>query len=593
MSGLFILLALRRRVWLFCILLGFGVAPAHGQQAARSPGLSWRAPAQAARRDNPVAGDQTALARGKEIYARECMVCHGATGKGNGPKAAELRVNPGDFSNPVIRQQSDGALFWKISRGRTPMPGYAAQLSEKDRWMVVHYVRSLSSEGRRAAPTESAESKEEKPPTRTTQAPESQPEKATREGEGGPYVSRAEYDKLKAEHDKLVQEFNAWRKAGGAPPPAPERGPNQPRDPDQPRDVDQPREPAGAEPKELEEEPQKSFFGAPFVLTGSAAAGFTSKRHGDSSFSANFAPLFLWKLSDTLLFESELDVTLKGNASEFDLVRAQLFYLINDYLSFGAGKFLSPMNFLEDRLHQVGKLPDRPLAIQQLLPQSQVGLQLRGATPIGPTTVGYAFYVANAPAVNRQDAANLGRLEFDNFDNLDGYVALGGRLGFYPIPQLELGYGFQTSGLGAVGQDAGALLHSVDLSYVRDSPWLKGTVNLLAQWAWSDVDRITFDREGSLGIGPVRFGSRGHGGYVQLAYRPTMVQTLVLNRLEPVVRYERFSEKRAADFNEERWTIGLNYWLMPNAVFKAAYQFDDKSEGRDQNAFLVQFKFGL
>src|SRR2546422_10978578 len=84
----------------------------------------WSAPAQAARKANPVSSNESSIARGKEFYVKECLACHGASGKGDGPKAGELKVHPGDLSNTRMRQQSDGALFWKITEGKTPMPSF-------------------------------------------------------------------------------------------------------------------------------------------------------------------------------------------------------------------------------------------------------------------------------------------------------------------------------------------------------------------------------------------------------------------------------------------------------------------------------------
>jgi cytochrome c553 len=517
---------------------------------------------------------------------KECVPCHGATGRGDGPKAPDLKVNPGDLSSAETLRQTDGALFWKLTRGRTPMPAYRARFSDQERWMIVHYMRTLGREEPRvpAPPAKAAaESRTAPEPTKKPSA------EAQGEIEAGPYVSRQEYQKLKAEHDELKRELEALKvhmgiaaKKDGAPKPSvPE--------------VATAQESIDRLEKELEEakdQAKQSASGTTkFLLSGFAFGDFTSRRHEDSSFSAGFAPLFLWKLSDRILLESELDVSLDGSETDVDLERAQIYYLVNDYLTLGVGKFLSPMNFLEDHLHQVNKLPDKPLAIRDLLPETNLGLQLRGAIPIRATKLGYAFYVANAPTIETQQTNKLGTLQFDNFDNHGGHVAVGGRVGFYPISELEVGYGFQFSSVEADGQRADALLHSVDLNYVRDSAWLKGTVNLLAQWAWSAVDPITYDPDGSLGFGPVRLDDRRNGGYVQLAYRPTRINQPVVNRLEPIVRYERFNQSGAvAGFDEQRWTIGLNYWLLPNAVVKGAYEFSDRS---GEDAFLFQFKVGF
>jgi mono/diheme cytochrome c family protein len=41
-----------------------------------------------------------------------------------------------------VQEETDGALYWKISSGRGAMPPWR-HLLESDRWAVVHYLRSL------------------------------------------------------------------------------------------------------------------------------------------------------------------------------------------------------------------------------------------------------------------------------------------------------------------------------------------------------------------------------------------------------------------------------------------------------------------
>ena len=119
-----------------------GGAPA--PQAQSSAPSSWQAPAQASRQVNPVPVDQSSLARGKQLYTQECADCHGATGKGDGPGASDLKANPANLSSPTIQQQTDGTLFWKLSAGKKPMPAFEKKLPEKDRWMIIGYLRTLA-----------------------------------------------------------------------------------------------------------------------------------------------------------------------------------------------------------------------------------------------------------------------------------------------------------------------------------------------------------------------------------------------------------------------------------------------------------------
>ena len=119
---------------------------------AEAPG-EWKAPAQDADKKNPVAPGAQTLAAGKALYKRECASCHGDAGKGDGKKGQDLEPTPADFSDPDVAGQSDGALFWKVTTGRRPMPSFRKTLSDEQRWQVVHYVRSLASRtGKEAKP---------------------------------------------------------------------------------------------------------------------------------------------------------------------------------------------------------------------------------------------------------------------------------------------------------------------------------------------------------------------------------------------------------------------------------------------------------
>jgi mono/diheme cytochrome c family protein len=104
---------------------------------------AWEAPARAAAKKNPVAADADSLAAGKKVYASNCLACHGEKGKGDGPASAAVNPKPHDLAEEAVKKQSDGALFWKLTEGRKPMPAYDKTLSETERWQVINYVRTL------------------------------------------------------------------------------------------------------------------------------------------------------------------------------------------------------------------------------------------------------------------------------------------------------------------------------------------------------------------------------------------------------------------------------------------------------------------
>jgi putative copper resistance protein D len=86
------------------------------------------------------------IAHGRALFAARCAACHGAGGRGDGPRGAGLPRRPADLTAPHTAQHTAGDLFWWIGRGipRGGMPGFAAELSVDERWDVVNFLRALS-----------------------------------------------------------------------------------------------------------------------------------------------------------------------------------------------------------------------------------------------------------------------------------------------------------------------------------------------------------------------------------------------------------------------------------------------------------------
>ncbi|PYK68312.1 MAG: cytochrome c class I [Verrucomicrobia bacterium] len=104
----------------------------------------WVAPVTEAPKKNPVASNESSIAAGQKIYLKRCVACHGKAGNGDGPDATDLGIHPAKLSDPAVREETDGALFWKITVGKKPMPSYGTRLSPTDRWNVINYLRSLA-----------------------------------------------------------------------------------------------------------------------------------------------------------------------------------------------------------------------------------------------------------------------------------------------------------------------------------------------------------------------------------------------------------------------------------------------------------------
>jgi len=109
-----------------------------------SAATEWKVPPSADKVKNPVPSDADSVAAGKKTYEGNCTVCHGKTGKGDGPAAAYLKTRPSDLTDSKMWDRTDGNLYYKITEGRNSMPSYRLMLTDKQRWEVVNYIRTLA-----------------------------------------------------------------------------------------------------------------------------------------------------------------------------------------------------------------------------------------------------------------------------------------------------------------------------------------------------------------------------------------------------------------------------------------------------------------
>ena len=93
---------------------------------------------------NPLPLTVDVLEQGKHIFIRECWVCHGDAGTGQGVYREGLMPVPPDFSQHAdYADFTDSDYYWRISEGVpwTAMPTWKLEYSEDDRWALVHYIR--------------------------------------------------------------------------------------------------------------------------------------------------------------------------------------------------------------------------------------------------------------------------------------------------------------------------------------------------------------------------------------------------------------------------------------------------------------------
>ncbi len=205
---------------------------------------------------------------------------------------------------------------------------------------------------------------------------------------------------------------------------------------------------------------------------------------------ADFAPIFLYRGGDNILFEAGFDFILQNNGgtpgtltdsagnpaldnagnpipisnspgytTTVNLSFAQLDYVMNDYMTLCAGNLLLPLGTYSERsAGWLNKLPDSPLAVG-LIPGTGIGAELRGAVPLGDAGkfLNYAVYGVDGPGsadgtgtASQLDIAggNVGFRSDGVVANLHGQPSGGARLGvfmpFKPHYDLELGISGQS-----------------------------------------------------------------------------------------------------------------------------------------------------
>ncbi|MDA0988368.1 MAG: cytochrome c [Chloroflexi bacterium] len=108
-----------------------------------------------------LAKTQATVSQGSDLYGVNCAVCHGASGKGDGPLREFLikyqSIPPADITGPATSAASDADLlsfiggggrigFFSMRAGApspSAMPIFNKLLTKEEQWKLVHYLRDL------------------------------------------------------------------------------------------------------------------------------------------------------------------------------------------------------------------------------------------------------------------------------------------------------------------------------------------------------------------------------------------------------------------------------------------------------------------
>jgi mono/diheme cytochrome c family protein len=116
-----------------------GSVPTKGLERTPKPGTP-----EAAALKNPEKVTDFSLLTGKELFGIYCTPCHGASGKGDGPVAKKFVPTPVDISAAGHgAHPPEGELFAVVTHGKNGMPPFRSDLTAKERWLVVAYLRTL------------------------------------------------------------------------------------------------------------------------------------------------------------------------------------------------------------------------------------------------------------------------------------------------------------------------------------------------------------------------------------------------------------------------------------------------------------------
>jgi mono/diheme cytochrome c family protein len=88
------------------------------------------------------------LAEGRRLFNIYCAICHGQELDGNGPlyKSGKFLAKPADFTSPNYLHMPVGQMFAAAKYGKNMMGSYASQLDQKQRWMIIAYIKQVQSQ---------------------------------------------------------------------------------------------------------------------------------------------------------------------------------------------------------------------------------------------------------------------------------------------------------------------------------------------------------------------------------------------------------------------------------------------------------------
>ena len=347
-----------------------------------------------------------------------------------------------------------------------------------------------------------------------------------------------------------------------------------------------------------------------FQILGDAEFQYAKADHQHGAFAqADFAPIFLYRAGDNILFESGFDFILQNNAqgvpgtstpgnpsggaatTTVNLSFAQLDYVINDYVTLAAGELLLPLGTYSQRsAGWLNKFPDNPQS-RDLLPGVGLGPMLQGAIPIGHNGafMNYSIFGVNGPsstdgsgnAAALDLAGNVGLTSGNSTANLHENLTGGGRLGFFmPFPKPH--YDMEVGISGETGEWDNAATHHYTAGVLDAAlhlgPFIEAKGEYIKTWYGSDdLGEIEQD-----------------GYWAQAGYKLAglNLDLPVIKNLELMGRYDSINDGMGN--STQTSTVGYVYYFTNTLLFEGDYEFlHNTAPGTPTNNVIFQLSLGF
>lgn len=309
-------------------------------------------------------------------------------------------------------------------------------------------------------------------------------------------------------------------------------------------------------------------------LNGYGTNEFLYYEDGTNTFNQHYFNLLASaEISEHIFAEIQMEYEYGGNS--LSARYAQIDYKFSDLFIIRSGKFLIPAGEYNEYLYPefISKTVSRAFVNREIIPVSwgEIGVQIRGQYKINNDNIlkpFYSIYMVNG--LKGENNAGIRGMRGNALDTLSGNLAFGGNIGTQIKDNFNIQFNYYQGDYDTEGK--------LDLSIFGTSFGFdnkKLSIYGSLQAAKQDIEINSTIKE-----------LFKYGFYGQLAYK--------FKSFEPVLRYDQINLDGNVIDNRDRITLGLNYHIYENCVFKVNYEIinNDGIDKKD-NIFSLQLAVGF